>query len=68
MLMDQKYNVTKVINSFKDTNITDLIITDTKEKEMFSGSHEPVRFINSNQSVDVMIKTYLSGFNERVGD
>lgn len=67
MLMDQKYNATKVIESFTKTNVTKLSIVDTKEKDLFYGEHNEVRFINSNQNIDVMIKTYLSGFNRKVG-
>jgi hypothetical protein len=68
MLMDQRYNVTKVIGSFSNTNISNLVIMDTKEKDLFSGSHEQVRFINSNQKIDVMVNTYLDGFVKKVGE
>jgi hypothetical protein len=67
MIMDQRYNITRVIDSFSRTNIDKLVITDTKERNLFSGGHEKVRFINSNQNIDVMIKSYLNGFNKKVG-
>lgn len=68
MLMDKRYNVTKVINSFMGTNVTQLVILDTKEKDLFSSSHDQVRFINSNQNLDVMIKSYLNGFSKKAGE
>lgn len=68
MLMDQRYNVAKVISSFANTNISNLVIVNTKEKDLFSGSHEQVRFINSNQKIDVMVNSYLNGFTKKVGE
>jgi len=68
MLMDQRYNVTKVIDSFTKTNITKLNILDDKEKDLYTNTHEQVRFINSNQNIDVMIKSYLGGFRRKVGE
>jgi hypothetical protein len=68
MIMDKRYNASRVINSFASTNITSLIISDTKEKDLFSGSHQQVRFINSNQKIDVMVNNYLSGFTKKVGE
>jgi hypothetical protein len=67
MIMDKRYNVTKVISSFSNTGVTQLILDDTKEKNTFSGEKDRFRYINSNQNIDVMIKAYLRGFNKKVG-
>ena len=57
-----------VIVSFENLDINKTIIKDDKFKEKFSGSHKNYRYVNTNQSIDTMIKNYMNGFTGKVGE
>lgn len=68
MIMDDRYKSYDVIVSFENLDINKTIIKDDKFKEKFSGSHKNYRYVNTNQSIDTMIKNYMNGFTGKVGD
>lgn len=68
MIMDDRYKSYNVIASFDNLDINDTIIKDDKFKEKFTGSHKNYRYVNTNQSIDTMIKNYMNGFTGKVGD
>ena len=68
VIMDDRYKSYNVIVSFNNLDINDTIIKDDKFKEKFSGSHKNYRYVNTNQSIDTMIKNYMNGFTGKVGE